>query len=46
MTKEEAAVHEKEVLLGDKAPEALYSPEVLGLVERRRKEVEELEQYR
>ncbi|KKK18013.1 ThiF domain protein [Aspergillus rambellii] len=46
MTKEEATRHEKEVLIGGKNPEELYSEEVLQKVKERRKEVEFYEQYR
>ncbi len=46
MTKEEAAVHEREVLKGDRAPEELYDVEVAKLVERRRREIEEWERWR
>ncbi|KAK4692251.1 tRNA threonylcarbamoyladenosine dehydratase, partial [Lecanoromycetidae sp. Uapishka_2] len=46
MTKEEAAMHEKEVLKGGKAPESMYSKEVLDLVERRRDEERHYQQYR
>ncbi len=38
MTKEEAAVHEREVLRGAKGPEGVWGREVVGLVERRREE--------
>ncbi|KAK4229572.1 hypothetical protein QBC38DRAFT_359337 [Podospora fimiseda] len=37
MTKEEAVRHQKEVLLGDKTLEEVYSPEVIELVEARQK---------
>lgn len=46
MTKEEATRHQKEVLLGDKSLEDLYTREVIELVEARQKEAEEYEQYR
>jgi len=38
MTKEEAAAHEREVLLGGRAHEGLYSTEVISLVQRRQEE--------
>lgn len=38
MTKEEAAMHEKEVLKEGKPPEIIYDVEVIQLVERRREE--------
>ncbi|KAK3987439.1 hypothetical protein QBC44DRAFT_245989 [Cladorrhinum sp. PSN332] len=37
MTKEEAVRHQKEVLLGDKTLEEVYSPEVIELVQARQK---------
>ncbi|KAK4162028.1 hypothetical protein QBC43DRAFT_90173 [Cladorrhinum sp. PSN259] len=37
MTKEEAVRHQKDVLLGDKTLEEVYSPEVINLVESRQK---------
>jgi tRNA A37 threonylcarbamoyladenosine dehydratase len=46
MTKEEAAVHDKEILRGDKTPEDLYSPTVLKLVEERIAEEKSFEKYR
>ena len=46
MTKEEAKVHEREVVLGDKQVEELYSPEVIELVEQRMREEEEYAQWR
>lgn len=46
MTKEEAVRHLKEVLLGDKSLEDLYSREVIELVEARQKEAEAYERYR
>ncbi|KAI9367500.1 hypothetical protein BJX61DRAFT_528105 [Aspergillus egyptiacus] len=46
MTKEEAIRHEKEVLLGGKKPEELYSGEILQKVQERRKEMEIYSQYR
>jgi tRNA A37 threonylcarbamoyladenosine dehydratase len=46
MTKEEAAVHDKEILRGDKTPEDLYSPDILKLVEERIAEEKAFEKYR
>ena len=46
MTKEEAAIHEKEVLKGGKAPGGIYSNDVVRLVERRRIEERHYHQYR
>lgn len=46
MTKEEAVRHQKEVLLGDKSLEDLYSQEVIELVERQQKETEAYERHR
>ncbi|KAL2166939.1 hypothetical protein VTG60DRAFT_1936 [Thermothelomyces hinnuleus] len=46
MTKEEAVRHLKEVLLGDKNLEDVYSREVIELVEARQKEAEAYERYR
>lgn len=46
MTKEEAAMHEKEVLRGGKSPESIYSEDVLRIVERRRDEERSHKQYR
>lgn len=46
MTKEEAAVHEKEVLKGGKAPEEMYEREVIELVEKRRQEERHYSKYR
>ncbi|KAL2868490.1 tRNA threonylcarbamoyladenosine dehydratase [Aspergillus lucknowensis] len=46
MTKEEAARHEKEVLLGGRKVEDLYSEEVLQKVKQRREEMDFYEQYR
>ncbi|EAU33544.1 conserved hypothetical protein [Aspergillus terreus NIH2624] len=40
MTKEEAAVHEREVLLGSKKPEEFYDSKVVEKVKQRSKEVE------
>lgn len=46
MTKEEATRHEKEVLLGGKKVEELYSEDVLQKVNQRRREMEYYEQFR
>ncbi|KAI9841985.1 MAG: hypothetical protein M1837_007551 [Sclerophora amabilis] len=46
MTKEEAAVHEREVLKGGKRPEQMYGSLVTDLVEKRRKEAQGFELYR
>lgn len=46
MTKEEAAVHEKEVLVGGKPPEEVYAGDVVRLVEKRRYEEKHYSQYR
>lgn len=46
MTKEEAAVHEKEVLKGRKAPEEVYGEKIVGLVQKRRQEEKQYRQYR
>ncbi|KAL8821065.1 MAG: hypothetical protein Q9223_000827 [Gallowayella weberi] len=46
MTKEEAAVHEREVLKEGKPPEVIYDVEVIQLVERRREEELQLRRYR
>ncbi|KAL4788690.1 hypothetical protein BJX76DRAFT_3296 [Aspergillus varians] len=46
MTKEEATRHEKEVLVGGKKVEEIYSEEVLQEVNKRRKEMEYYEQFR
>ena len=46
MTKDEAAVHEKEILKGSRTLEELYSTDVLQLVERRRREERYYHQYR
>lgn len=46
MTKEEAMVHEREVLKGDKSPDELYSRDVIELVEKRRQEERHYSQYR
>ena len=46
MTKEEAVVHEKEVLVGGKSPEKVYEGEVIRLVEKRRHEEQLYSQFR
>ena len=46
ITKKEAAVHEKEVLLGGRAHKGLYSADVIQLVERRREEEAHYSRYR
>jgi len=46
MTKEEAAVHEKEVLKGSKTPLEMYSGEVVDLVKKRMDEEVEFAKYR
>ena len=46
MTKEEAALHEKEVLKGGKSPESVYSDDVVRLLERRREEERYYNPYR
>lgn len=46
MTKEEAAEHEKQILQGGKHAAEVYSEEVIGLVERRRQEEKNFDQYR
>ena len=46
MTKEEAARHEKEILKEGKAPESIYSEEILRRVSRRRDEERHYERYR
>jgi len=46
MTKEEAAIHEKEVLKGSKTPADMYSAEVVDLVKRRMDEEVEFDKYR
>ncbi|KAF8853872.1 ubiquitin-protein ligase-like protein molybdopterin-converting factor [Acephala macrosclerotiorum] len=46
MTKEEAAVHEREVIRGDKTPESLYSKNIVDLVEARINEEIGYEKYR
>ncbi|CZR63751.1 related to E.coli molybdopterin-converting factor chlN [Phialocephala subalpina] len=46
MTKEEAAVHEREVVRGDKTPESLYSKGIVDLVEAKINEEIGYEKYR
>ena len=46
MTKEEAAVHEKKVLLGRHAPEEVYDSKVLAHVESRFRDEQEYARYR
>ena len=46
MTKEEAAVHEKEVLKGGRGPEEVYEKEIVELVKKRREEEEYYQRYR
>jgi len=46
MTKDEAKVHEREVLKGGRRPEELYDSEVLERVEARLKECAKWEKYR
>lgn len=46
MTREEAAVHEKQVVRGTKTPEELYSKDIVELVEARIKEEIGYEKYR
>ncbi|KAK3298597.1 uncharacterized protein B0H64DRAFT_78929 [Chaetomium fimeti] len=46
LTKEEAVRHQKEVLLGNKKLDDLYSQEVIELVEARQKEAEAYERHR
>lgn len=46
MTKEEAVVHEREVLRDGKTPESMYPANVLQLVKRRRDEEKHYQQYR
>lgn len=46
MTKEEAAVHEKEVLKGEKPPEVFHDADVVQLVERRHQEEKQYHRYR
>ncbi|KAL3418840.1 putative ThiF domain protein [Phlyctema vagabunda] len=46
LTKEEAAIHEKQVIKGDLSPEDLYDPETLRLVEQRLEEERGYDRYR
>lgn len=46
MTKEEAAVHEREVLKGERAPDDIYGTDVIELVEKRMQEERHYSQYR
>lgn len=46
MTKEEAAVHQREVLLGGRAHEGLYNTDVISLVQRRQEEEVFYSRYR
>ena len=46
MTREEAAVHEKEILKEGKSVEDIYGEDVITLVERRREEEKVYERYR
>ena len=46
MTKEEATRHQKEVLLGEKTLEELYSAEVIERVAKRQEEIKLYEKYR
>lgn len=46
MTKEEAQKHEKQVLLGESAPEDVYDPPVVNIVEKRHREELAYERYR
>ena len=46
MTREEAIVHESEVLIKGKKVEEIYEDDVIKLVERRKKEEEGYERYR
>lgn len=46
MTKEEAAVHEREILKGGRALEGMYSKKVMDLVEKRQEEETHYGQYR
>lgn len=46
MTREEAVVHETEVLKGDKTVKDIYEEDVIRLVERRRREESGYEKYR
>lgn len=46
MTKEEASVHEREVLKGGRALEGMYSKKVIDLVAKRQKEEAQYDRYR
>ena len=46
MTKEEAVMHEKEVLKGGEMPEEIYSEDVVRLVQKRREEGKYYQRYR
>ena len=46
MTKEEAGVHEREVLKGGRAPEGMYSTKVIDLVAKRQQEEGQYDRYR
>ena len=46
MTKEEAAIHEREILIGRRSLEALYSEAILTLVNQRREEETHFQRYR
>lgn len=46
VTKEEAAIHEKEILLGGRAHEGFYEPEVIAMVNRRQQEEAHYRRYR
>jgi len=46
MTKEEAKIHERDVVLGEKTVEELYDAETIALVEKRMAEEREFEKYR
>jgi tRNA threonylcarbamoyladenosine dehydratase len=46
LTKKEAQIHEREILLGDKNPEDLYAPGVLRLVAKRQEEESSFSRFR
>ena len=46
MTKEEATVHEREVLRGNRSPEEIYEKGIVELVQKRIEEEKEFEKYR
>ena len=46
MTKEEATKHEKEVLRTGKKPQEVYGADVVRLVDKRRKEEQQYQQWR